>query len=419
MITIFSDCHFGFDYGKERENDSFQAVEEVMETALKSDLILIAGDIFDSRLPRTEVWARAMELLSKPMMKNGKAKLVKTINKEVTKTLTLKGIPVISIYGTHERRGRGLLNPIEALEKAGFVINLHCQGVVFDIGGRKVAIQGMSGVPERYAKSVLEKWNPKPIPGCYNILLLHQSIDPYIYSPLEPPTLKIEDLPQGFDLIVDGHVHWSNHVSTSGRNLVFPGSLIITQMNKIESEKPKGFLVLDNEKLRFKQLKQQRKLYYKEMEVKDLAEVERYLESLPRTTPKPLVRLRLKIEKPLDTKPLDKFKESLLLSLSKAVERGEKIAIIQKLREERLSVEEMGLKILYEKLGFEPSELIDCLVNENLDRVLNLIKDLDLTDKKKETKPEEKPEEPKVERKPGKRLPPVNSTKQDLRRFLK
>ena len=36
-------------------------------------------------------------------------------------------------------------------------------------------------------------------------MMLHNSIIPYIYSPLEPPSMKIEDLPKGFDLYVLGH----------------------------------------------------------------------------------------------------------------------------------------------------------------------------------------------------------------------
>jgi DNA repair exonuclease SbcCD nuclease subunit len=49
-VAVLSDFHFGFSYSLETENDSFENAEEAMEKALDCDLILIAGDIFDSRI---------------------------------------------------------------------------------------------------------------------------------------------------------------------------------------------------------------------------------------------------------------------------------------------------------------------------------------------------------------------------------
>ena len=116
-----------------------------MEKALDSDIIVLAGDIFDSRIPKTRTWGKAMEILTKPMLKdNPGVKLVESSKKlrEISRR-TLDHIPVIAIHGTHERVIRGEINPIQALENAGILIHLHLDYVVFEKDGVRVAIYGI------------------------------------------------------------------------------------------------------------------------------------------------------------------------------------------------------------------------------------------------------------------------------------
>ncbi|MFZ3077339.1 MAG: DNA repair exonuclease, partial [Candidatus Aenigmatarchaeota archaeon] len=210
-ISIFSDCHCGYNYGEERGEDSFVALNEAIERSLDSDLILIAGDLFDSRIPKQEVFARTAKILSLAQSKKSRAQFIEIKNKEKHEVspLAFRGVPIVAIHGTHERRSRQMVNPVQALEHAGLLIHLHCATALFEVGGKKVAVHGMSGVPERFAKEILQQWNPKPVENAVNILMIHQSIEPYIYSPLEPIMLKLEDLPDGFDLYVLGHIHWN------------------------------------------------------------------------------------------------------------------------------------------------------------------------------------------------------------------
>lgn len=164
-IAILSDFHFGFAYNSELENDSFENADEAVQKALDSDLILVAGDIFDSRLPKTGVWAKAIKVLVKPLLReNTGVKLVQSSKelKEISKR-TLRHLPIVALHGTHERRGKDETNAVETLDNAGLLIHLHCQTVVFEKDGIKVAVHGMSGVPERFAKDVLYQWCPKPI----------------------------------------------------------------------------------------------------------------------------------------------------------------------------------------------------------------------------------------------------------------
>ena len=76
---------------------------------------------------------------------------VESINKdqEDISRLALRGIPIVSIHGTHERRSKTMVNPLHNLEHSGLLIHLDCSTIVFQINGEKVAVHGMSGVSEK------------------------------------------------------------------------------------------------------------------------------------------------------------------------------------------------------------------------------------------------------------------------------
>ncbi len=398
-ISILSDFHFGFAYTSELENDSFDNVEEAMEKALDSDLILIGGDIFDTRLPKTQTWANAIRVLTKPLLKeNTGIKLIECTKqlKEISKK-TLNHLPVISLHGNHERRAKTEVNPVEVLENAGILIHLHCQTVVFEKNGVKVAIHGMSNVPERFAYDVLSQWNPQPLPDCVNILFLHQSIDPYVYSPLEPPTLNLSNLPKGFDLVIDGHIHTQIQEKINGTNLIIPGSLVITQFQKSEAETEKCFVKFDIDKeirTEFIPLEKNRKFFYQEIraEGKSIREqIEGVISNIVYTrnlSKPPVIRLRI-IGK--DTEILDqelrdierKYAGKAILAFVKELESPEmteKIEFMKNLREQKLSTEEIGLNLLkknLEELQFESTfdyeDVFRLLTEGEVDTAFNIM----------------------------------------------
>ena len=314
MLLLTSDFHLGYGYNTEREKDCFFVLDEILKEP--ADLILFAGDLFDSRVPRLEVLAEAMNFLSKLKEKKSEAKFIEC-DKEINKR-ALHGVPFISIYGNHERRAN-LINPIQSLEKAGLLINLHCQKIVFELNGEKIAIHGMSYVPEKYSRDVLTEWNPKPVPDAKNILLLHQNIEPFIYSPLEDVNLKISDLPRGFDIILNGHIHFRNIVQIGNGKLLMPGSTIPTQLNKKESEIRKGYFILNRE-VKFKEIKQ-RDFYYKVAERKE--EIEEFLKNLKKSELKPIIKIKIKNTSSLDLNIIEKkYREKGILIFKKEMERS-------------------------------------------------------------------------------------------------
>lgn len=397
-ISILSDFHFGFAYGSELENDSFENADEAVQKTLDSDLILIAGDIFDSRLPRTGVWAKAIKVLVKPLLKeNTGIKLIHSSKdlKEISKR-TLRHLPVVALHGTHERRGKDEMNAIEALDNAGLLIHLHCQTVVFEKDGIKVAVHGMSGVPERFAKDILYEWNPKPLEGCFNILMLHQSIDPFVYSPLEPPSLSLSNLPKGFDLIVDGHIHLSGQEKLGNTSLVIPGSTIITQLEQNEAEAEKGFYRIDLDKevkVNFIPLENNRKFFYTEIRLEGGSigeQVERRInEILSENFSKPPI-IKLKIfGKEVEVLDQDlrhierKYSGKAIINLVKELESPaivKKIEFLRNLREQKLSVEEIGSQILKKNLDelrfdspFDYEQAFDMLSESETDKLFNIL----------------------------------------------
>src|SRR3990172_2387443 len=253
-ISIFSDCHLGYKYGEERGEDSFNSLQEIINNSLDADLIVIAGDLFDARVPRQEIIAKAARIFSKPQEIPSRTKLIEIRNKEEHEinTLALRGIPIVAINGNHDKRAKYLTNPVQVLEHAGLLIHLDKSTALFEIDGKTIAVHGMSYVHERYAKDALNEWNPKPIENAINILVLHQSISPYIFNPLEPPTIDIENLPQGFDLYVEGHIHWREIRELHGSKFLLAGSTTPTSVHRKEAEQPKAYYIYDGRNIETK-----------------------------------------------------------------------------------------------------------------------------------------------------------------------
>ncbi|MEM5778662.1 MAG: DNA repair exonuclease [Candidatus Aenigmatarchaeota archaeon] len=388
LIGIFSDCHCGYKFGEERGEDSFITLNETIDKTLDCDLILIAGDLFDTRIPRPEVFAKVARILSKARHASSNAKFLEIVNKEKHEIspLALRGIPIIAIHGTHERRSRFLVNPIQALEYAGLLIYLHCSTIVFEIEGKKVAIHGMSGVPDKYAKDCFEQWNPKPIENAINILMLHNSIAPYIYSPLEPPSMKLEDLPKGFDLYILGHMHWHEVKALNNSKLLVCGSTVPTAIRKIESEQQKCIFKYNGEIKAFP-LDFQRKIFWEEYEfgpnVKD--SIENFLETLSLIKPKPIVNIKIRGLKKDSLinflKIEEKFSNKAIININKEIgteSLQEQLELIKALKSEKLSPEEHGLRILQEKLkefncGIKVDEIFDYLVEGDVNLIFNIL----------------------------------------------
>ena len=353
-ISIISDLHLGFGQGTEMEGDSFAAFSEALEKSLDCDLIIIGGDMFDSRMPNTEVFTNAIEILKTPLSRPSETKILHGVNKNTEDFPLIKnGIPVIAIAGNHERRVKGLLNPVEALERAGFLVYLHCNSIVLENNNQKIAIHGMSSVPDQYGEQVLEAWNTKPIDGCFNVLLMHQSVAPFLYAAYLIP---LEKIPKGFDLYINGHVHGTVKAEYSGAPFIIPGSLLPTQITKDLSRHSFCKVEVQENKaasVNFVELEHQREIFYKEFD-KDvpIKEVQEYLDNLLKTKRnlKPIIKLVTQ-NKTLPVKELiEKYREDAIIYFKKDIEEETKEIEVKSILERVESVNEVGKRLLRENL---------------------------------------------------------------------
>ena len=413
-IAVIADTHLGTKWGTAREQDSFKQAREAIERALElgAELILVLGDIFDTRTPRQEVWAQAMRILSIPLAR-GRSEI--TLSRVIDKNrddfspVALRGTPVIALHGNHERRTRGFVNPVEALEAAGLLIHLHHNTLVFNTPRGTLAIHGMSNVPEQHAKNVLATWNPKPVEGAFNIMMFHQSVGQYVYSSEEFPTIDLADLPPGFDLYLCGHIHYHAEAAVHGKPLLFPGGTERTQLLQVEAEVPKGFYMLDLDdglSYEFIELMSVRDFYYEEMKFESVgilqlseavrAKVRELLKRPRRNFEKlPLIRLRLMgtLSKEASRSEFDEqtiiqeFADQALVAISKGdlTSPGleEKVQLLRKLRERRLPIDEMAMDLLEANLRevsydqpFDVRVLYNLLVEDRAEEALQKVFDV-------------------------------------------
>ena len=397
-ISVLSDLHFGYSYNTELENDSFDNAEEAIDKSLDSDLILICGDVFDIRGPRTPTWAKALKIMNKPLLKDNPG--VKLINvdkelKEISKR-TLAHLPIVAIHGNHERLVKGEQNTVEALENAGLLVHLHLNTIIFEKDGVKVAVHGMSSVPERYAKDILYQWNPQPVKDCFNILVFHQNIDPFVFSPIEPPTLNISNLPKGFDIIINGHIHTHTMEQLGNTKLIMPGSTVITQFQRSESEVEKVIVKLTIGKdasVDFIPLETNRKFFYEEIDLTNVTiqdVVEKKINDIlfsKNFAKKPVIRIKLTGTQIVNDKELNaitnRYSEKAIVIFAKEIESPEiveSLEFLKNLKEQRLSIEEIGLNLLGKNLsalnfesGFYYEDIFHLLSEGEIDNAYSIL----------------------------------------------
>lgn len=349
-IAILADHHLGY---PRFEEDSYAQAERAIESASgRADLILVAGDIFDTKIPKLETLKRAVEIYRRA------------------------SVPVYAIHGNHERRSKGMVNPVQLLAAGTGIKLLHGKSAIFEKDGERVQVFGMGSVPEEYAsaaiKASLEGFTPDE--GAFRILLIHQTIKELIPGSDDELSLEyIESLP--FDLIIDGHIH-ETMVKMGGKLLV-PGSTVITQLKKSETES-KGYFIYDTRgrKEEFVEL-DTRKFFYEELDFKDAGEMEvreairAKVSELRSGEPDCIISIKLDGSLKEGLSPSDirvgDFQGVYIDNRLNMESLGAKLERIRDLRQENLSVRELALKELRQKTKgkvtlFDSAEIFEKLL---------------------------------------------------------
>lgn len=403
-IAIISDLHLGFASRSEREKDAFVQAKQAVEQALveQPDFILVLGDIFDEDVPSPEALHDCFEIfsLAKKQKPSIEAEIIE--RNGANKRLFLSSVPIFAIHGTHEYRGKDHKNALEVCNAAGLLYYLHAAKVFVKKGSETVVVHGLGGIPEKFALSALQAWNPKPAHGAFNIIVLHQSIKEFLPTTDEmSATISLDDLPQGFQLIINGHLHWSNEKQLRNSLLLMPGSTVVTQMKNLESTKPKGFMLFDTVtgKAEFREIAVQRKLVYEKLKLENAsvetvrtAVKEKLSEiALQHFDSKPMVRLKLhgSLAKGVASADLDlakiesEFKDKMILSLDhdfSVVSLKKKIEELRALQKTKASISSMGLELLEKNLAetnfdnaFDVRRVFALLAENDAEKVLELL----------------------------------------------
>ena len=239
-LGIVSDLHIG--YERFFEDAYTQAREALERAASMADALIIPGDVFDKRAPRPEAIAQAINIFRDISHRNWGAKVVEFASKSGQENRIYTEVPVVAIPGTHERTAEGKENSLKLLSLAGLLVDTSEAVTVLQKGGEKIAIFGLGGVSEERVKEKLRQLDPKPMAGAFNIFMFHQST--YELLPFSGDFIHYDDLPSGFDLYVNGHIHSRVEASVHSKKLLIPGSTVLTQLKEGEQES-KGFIIYD------------------------------------------------------------------------------------------------------------------------------------------------------------------------------
>ncbi len=410
-LAIVSDSHLGYGKGTPRAGDAFLGFKQALEMIVKEqpDAIIHPGDLFDHKIPEQETWNECFELFHQLQhVPDSKVKITHLPRNENPHLFHFHGIPVIAIAGTHEYRSKDQKSALQVLHTANFLVNLHASHALIEKENgegesEKVAVHGMMGIPEKRALEALRLYNPQPLKNVPNLLVLHQSIKEFLPSKDDMvATIGFSDLPNGFDLLVNGHLHWTSLTEEGGKRLLIPGSTVFTQMKRLEGQRKKGWYMYNTQtkELKMHHLPLQRRLFYHKIKFKD-SSPEKIIKKCRETivgdlaeefAMPPLYRLKLvgtlaKGYTQADielSKIVHDFEEKAIFSCAKRFDSQNltfRMEELRQLHQSKVSISSLGIEMLEKNLQQTPlsnrldvKRLFELLEDKtNVDKVVDLL----------------------------------------------
>ena len=380
-IGILSDFHLGYERFFE---DAYAQAKEAIEKASElADMLIIPGDIFDYRRPEPEVMAQAVELFRDISKKEFKAKIIEYSGKALYTTK-----PILAIPGTHERRSEGAVDSVDVLHLAGLLVEVNKSKAVIEKEGEKVSVFGLGGIADERFRETIKELTFVPDKNSFNVFMIHQTL--YELLPFSKEFTHINELPEGYDLYVDGHIHNKLELKCHGKDFLIPGSTVLTQLKGAEQEE-KGFFIYDTKTLSYKfhKIKSRPfsliKISIDEKEPKAISEeIKSAIADKIKNSSlneKQIIKIEITGKLKAGFKPIDinlqelySEKNNAIIEITKSNIEEIKSTAIEELRSgklENMSIHDFGLVIFMEKLAknqytlkMNPSKLFDILSSD-------------------------------------------------------
>ncbi len=235
-----ADCHIGSWRDPKLKDISTIAFQKAIDRCMEEnvDFILIAGDLFNTSLPRIDSLKAVVSIFRK---------------------LKEKSIAVYIIPGSHDYSPSGK-TMLDVLENAGLFTNVvrgeEIDGRIklnFTIDPKTGAkITGMLGrrlslEKEYYKNLITENLEAE---GGYKIFMFHSGIDE-----LKPEDMQniisqpLSLLPKNFNYYAGGHVHIVKEANVEGYGtMAYPGPLFPNSFSELEKLETGGFYIVENNK---------------------------------------------------------------------------------------------------------------------------------------------------------------------------
>jgi DNA repair exonuclease SbcCD nuclease subunit len=256
---------------------------------------------------------------------------------------------------------------------------------IVEKGEEKVMVFGIGGVSDERFLETIKKLAPKPLKGHFNIFMFHQSA--YELLPFSDDFIHLDDLPEGFDLYVNGHIHNKVEKKVHGKPFLIPGSTVLTQLKEAEQEE-KGFYLFDTDakSYSFHKIRSREFIVLKiSADAKASEQLEGEIKKgidkvLASHREVPVVRVEINGSMKKGVKSIDLDYQGIIKSYDgkaiveikkpgiEAIEASTDVDSLRKGSLENMSVKDYGLGIFVEKLkqnkydlGISPTELFEML----------------------------------------------------------
>ncbi|MGE0792639.1 MAG: exonuclease SbcCD subunit D [Candidatus Woesearchaeota archaeon] len=257
-----ADCHLD-GYREEKLNKlSLDNFEYVMNFSVSEsvDFILLAGDLFNTALPKIETLKEVVNIL---------------------KNVKDKGIMIYFIPGSHDYSPNGK-TMLDVLENAGLIKNVFVGKIGSDESlyldwtidektkAHITGIHGLKGMLDKNYYSKLDYSNL--ISNEFKIFIFHTAIKEMLPKDLEMiESCSVDILPPGFDYYAGGHVHVRKRGAGSGEQMldsdtlgaedsgwknkvIFPGPTFPNNFAELEKLKYGSFVFFNDGKLTFEKI---------------------------------------------------------------------------------------------------------------------------------------------------------------------